>query len=196
MVFFFALITKEVVEATAPGGVLHPWRRALLPVIACDRRHDGSRADSTYAWSTCSTSLCWRSAGRSRSRLISRSATSSRESSSGRTRRSRFCCCCAIASDALGILALAICASHRGRPARQRRADHGRRDRRGLRAATGTGKKLLAVRARRRQCLVVRDVLERPRSSARSRSDRAFPAPRRARPGILCRRTARPPGIR
>jgi NhaA family Na+:H+ antiporter len=34
MVFFFALIAKEVVEATAPGGVLHPWRRALLPVIA------------------------------------------------------------------------------------------------------------------------------------------------------------------
>jgi NhaA family Na+:H+ antiporter len=32
--FFFALMTKEVVEATAPGGVLHPWRRALLPVIA------------------------------------------------------------------------------------------------------------------------------------------------------------------
>ena len=24
MVFFFALMTKEVVEATAPGGVLHP----------------------------------------------------------------------------------------------------------------------------------------------------------------------------
>jgi len=34
MVFFFALMTKEVVEATAPGGVLHPWRRALLPLIA------------------------------------------------------------------------------------------------------------------------------------------------------------------
>jgi len=34
MVLFFALITKEVVEATAPDGVLHPWRRALLPVIA------------------------------------------------------------------------------------------------------------------------------------------------------------------
>jgi NhaA family Na+:H+ antiporter len=33
MVFFFALIAKEVVEATAPGGVLHPWRRTLLPVI-------------------------------------------------------------------------------------------------------------------------------------------------------------------
>lgn len=32
--FFFALITKEIVEATAPGGVLHPWRRALLPVVA------------------------------------------------------------------------------------------------------------------------------------------------------------------
>ena len=34
MVFFFAVMTKEVVEATIPGGVLHPWRRALLPVIA------------------------------------------------------------------------------------------------------------------------------------------------------------------
>jgi NhaA family Na+:H+ antiporter len=34
MMFFFALMTKEVVEATAAGGVLHPWRRALLPVIA------------------------------------------------------------------------------------------------------------------------------------------------------------------
>jgi len=33
MVFFFAVMTKEVVEATAPGGVLHPWRRALLPVV-------------------------------------------------------------------------------------------------------------------------------------------------------------------
>jgi len=34
MMFFFALMAKEVVEATAPGGVLHPWRRAMLPVIA------------------------------------------------------------------------------------------------------------------------------------------------------------------
>jgi len=34
MVFFFALATKEVVEATAPGGALHPWRRAALPGIA------------------------------------------------------------------------------------------------------------------------------------------------------------------
>lgn len=34
MVAFFALITKEVVEATAPGGILHPWRRAALPVLA------------------------------------------------------------------------------------------------------------------------------------------------------------------
>ena len=34
MAFLFALMTKEVVEATAPGGVLHSWRRAMLPVIA------------------------------------------------------------------------------------------------------------------------------------------------------------------
>jgi NhaA family Na+:H+ antiporter len=34
MTFFFALMTKEVIEATAPNGVLHPWRRAWLPIIA------------------------------------------------------------------------------------------------------------------------------------------------------------------
>ena len=32
--FFFGLVTKEVVEATLTGGVLHPWRRAALPVAA------------------------------------------------------------------------------------------------------------------------------------------------------------------
>lgn len=34
MALFFGLITKEVVEATVPGGVLHPWRRATLPLVA------------------------------------------------------------------------------------------------------------------------------------------------------------------
>ena len=34
IVFFFALIAKEVAEATIPGGALHPWRRAALPVAA------------------------------------------------------------------------------------------------------------------------------------------------------------------
>jgi Na+:H+ antiporter, NhaA family len=34
MVFFFALMTKEIVEATIPGGVLHPWQRALAPLFA------------------------------------------------------------------------------------------------------------------------------------------------------------------
>ncbi|HEX3704918.1 MAG TPA: Na+/H+ antiporter NhaA [Vicinamibacterales bacterium] len=34
IVFFFALITKEVAEATIPGGALHPWRRAAMPVAA------------------------------------------------------------------------------------------------------------------------------------------------------------------
>ena len=34
IVFFFGLVTKEVVEATLTGGVLHPWRRAALPVAA------------------------------------------------------------------------------------------------------------------------------------------------------------------
>jgi NhaA family Na+:H+ antiporter len=34
MVFFFALIAKEVVEATVPGGALHPFRRAALPIVS------------------------------------------------------------------------------------------------------------------------------------------------------------------
>jgi NhaA family Na+:H+ antiporter len=34
MVLFFGLLAKEVVEATAVGGVLHPWRRAAAPMVA------------------------------------------------------------------------------------------------------------------------------------------------------------------
>lgn len=34
MVFFFGLATKEIIEATAPGGALHSLRRAAVPVIA------------------------------------------------------------------------------------------------------------------------------------------------------------------
>jgi NhaA family Na+:H+ antiporter len=34
MVFFFGLAAKEVVEATLPGGALHTWRRAAMPVVA------------------------------------------------------------------------------------------------------------------------------------------------------------------
>lgn len=33
MVLFFAIIGKEVVESTAPGGVLHPARRAAVPFV-------------------------------------------------------------------------------------------------------------------------------------------------------------------
>jgi len=34
MTFFFALMMKEVVEASAPGGILHSPRRLWLPVVA------------------------------------------------------------------------------------------------------------------------------------------------------------------
>jgi len=33
MVLFFGVVMKEIVEATGRGGVLHPWRRAALPVV-------------------------------------------------------------------------------------------------------------------------------------------------------------------
>jgi NhaA family Na+:H+ antiporter len=34
MVLFFGVVTKEIVEATARGGVLYPVRRAALPIVA------------------------------------------------------------------------------------------------------------------------------------------------------------------
>jgi Na+:H+ antiporter, NhaA family len=34
MALFFAWITQEVLEATMPGGALHTWRRAALPIVA------------------------------------------------------------------------------------------------------------------------------------------------------------------
>ena len=34
MVLFFGVVMKEIVEATGRGGVLHPWRRAALPIVA------------------------------------------------------------------------------------------------------------------------------------------------------------------
>jgi Na+:H+ antiporter, NhaA family len=34
MAFFFGLAMKEIIEATAPGGALHTFRRAALPVVA------------------------------------------------------------------------------------------------------------------------------------------------------------------
>jgi Na+:H+ antiporter, NhaA family len=34
MALFFALITQDVLEATMPGGALHTWRRAALPIVA------------------------------------------------------------------------------------------------------------------------------------------------------------------
>ena len=34
MAFFFGLAMKEIIEATAPGGALHSFRRGALPIIA------------------------------------------------------------------------------------------------------------------------------------------------------------------
>jgi NhaA family Na+:H+ antiporter len=34
MALFFAVLTQEVLEATMPGGALHTWRRAALPIVA------------------------------------------------------------------------------------------------------------------------------------------------------------------
>jgi NhaA family Na+:H+ antiporter len=34
MALFFALVAHEVIEAMVPGGALHTWRRAMLPIAA------------------------------------------------------------------------------------------------------------------------------------------------------------------
>ena len=34
LAFGLAYVAQEVIEATLPGGAFHPWRRAILPVIA------------------------------------------------------------------------------------------------------------------------------------------------------------------
>jgi NhaA family Na+:H+ antiporter len=34
LVFFFGVMTRNVVDETLPGGTLHPWRRGLLPAVA------------------------------------------------------------------------------------------------------------------------------------------------------------------
>ena len=188
MVFFFALMTKEVVEATAPGGVLHPWRRALLPVIASigatmvpaliyvrvvDVLDEPMLAVGWPVSFATDLAVSYFVA-----RIIFRPHPAI-----------PFLLLLAIASDALGFLALALFNPTEDLHLARRRADPGRRDRRGLRPAAGAGQKLLAVSARRRRPLVVRALLERPPSGARARSDHAVPAPRRARSGILRRRT-------
>src|SRR5690349_9749327 len=32
--FGLAFVAQEAIEATLPGGTLHPWRRTLLPIVA------------------------------------------------------------------------------------------------------------------------------------------------------------------
>jgi Na+/H+ antiporter NhaA len=34
MAFGLAYLAQEMIEATLPGGALHPWRRTMVPVIA------------------------------------------------------------------------------------------------------------------------------------------------------------------
>jgi hypothetical protein len=81
MVFFFALMTKEVVEATAPGACcIRRGARGCGDRLG--RRDGGAGADLSLRSTRCSKSRCCRSPGRWRLRRTSRSTTSSRGSSS------------------------------------------------------------------------------------------------------------------
>ena len=179
MVFFFALITKEVVEATAPDGVLHPWRRALVPVIASigatmvpamiyvrvvDVLDEPMLAIGWPVSFATDIAVSYFIA-----RIIFR-----------RHPAIPFLLLLAIASDILGFLALAI-----WHPTEDVRLGGGALI---MAVAIGVafGLRRARVRASGPMCSPQAvspgtRFLERPPSSARSRSYRAFPAPRRAR---------------
>ena len=93
MVFFFGLMTKEVVEATAPNGVLHSRRRVLLPVAAAIGATVVPALLFRPARWTSSANRCWSRAGRSRWPSTLRRSTWWPGSSSARTRWSPSCFC-------------------------------------------------------------------------------------------------------
>ena len=188
MMFFFALMTKEVVEATAPDGVLHPWRRALLPVIAAIgativpaliyiRAVDAARRAGA------GHRLAGFVRDRYRRQLFHRENHLSAASGGPVSAAPRDCVRRAGVPGARVV-------QPSGRPSsRPGRADHGRRASAiafGLRRARVKSfwPYLLAAGG----ALVVGVLLERPPSSARARADHALPAARRARSGILRRR--------
>jgi NhaA family Na+:H+ antiporter len=52
MALFFGVVTHEIVEAMMPGGALHTWRRAILPVVAALGGIGGSAlAYLAFVWS-------------------------------------------------------------------------------------------------------------------------------------------------
>ena len=107
MVLFFGLITKEVVEATAAGGVLHPWRRAAVPMVASLGLTLVAAGAVRRGRAPGSTNRGCSRDGRPSLRPTSRSAISRAASSSARIRRSPFFLLLALSANALGILALA-----------------------------------------------------------------------------------------
>ena len=189
MTLFFALMTKEVVEATAPGGVLHPWRRAAVPVIAAvgaavvpalihlrvvEALEEPVLATAWPVSLATDLAMSYFVA-----RLIFRQHAVI-----------AFLLLLGIASDALGFLALALFD-----PVRDLRLVSGALL---LAVAIGVAAGLRRWRVKSfwpyllvvRRRFLVRLLLEWRAPGARARSDHALPAPRRARSRVLRRRTA------
>ena len=189
MMLFFALMTKEVVEATAPGGVLHPWRRAMLPVVASigatalpalihvrlvqvlDEPMLSIGWPVSLATDLAITYFIARIIFRPHHPVIP------------------FLLLLGIASDALGFVSLALF-----NPMRQ---VHLASSVLILAGAIGIAAalrsvarpQLLAVSARRRERFMVRVLLERPASRARTRPDHTVHASRGTRSRVFRRRT-------
>ena len=191
MVFFFAVITKEVVEATAPGGVLHPWRRALLPVVAAVGAaalpallHAGlvdafDEPMLAIAWPvTFATDLA---VGYFITQTdLRRPASGDSFFSVDRRRLERvwiFCDCCI--------------PSRAGPSSRHRCVGHGAGAEYFRRVAAGARTQLLAVHTRRRRGVVVRAIPGGVGSRAGAGADHAFSAACGTRSRIFCGRAAR-----
>ena len=165
MVFFFALITKEVVEATLPGGALHPWRRAALPVaaaaggvavsIACYLAfvHHAGEPMLTGGWvAACAIDIPG-------SYIIARMIF-------GRHPAVPFLLLLAIAADAIGLAFVAVLQPWRRAP-RDRPWSHGRRRRLGRGLAVRRRQEFLAVPPRAWPGVLVGPVPGRRASRAR-----------------------------
>ena len=181
MAFFFALATKEVVEATAPGGALHSPRRAALPLAAAVGGMLGpgahlraltialDRPNLERGWAIpCATDIAF-------SYLAARIIFGAKHPAIP------FLLLLAIADDALGLLIIAAFYPDRSASPDRVRGAARRRLARRLVAAETAARQLLAVHPRGRRAVVARLLSRRAASGARAGADHSVSAARRAR---------------
>ena len=191
MAFALAFLMQEVVEAMLPGGTLHPWHRAALPIVAAVGGTLGAIAMYQTVVSAADEpvlALGWPIASAvdiAVGFLVARSIF-------GRHAAVTFLLLLAIATDAIGLVLVSQrypvgdAVPGRGRADRPRhRSRH--------RPATLQGPSRLAIRLDLRDAVLVRVLLERRASRAGAAAGRTVSAAQRARPESGDRSGTRPP---